>query len=68
LYLGATLRYHVTRASEPRLTNLSIAKPWFISALRIGYFNYYLIAFQAIKTCPDFGKEALQLQNLALEQ
>lgn len=34
----------------------------------IGLLNYYLFAFQAIKYCPDFKQEALELQQKELDQ
>jgi len=35
---------------------------------KIGILNYYLFAFQAMKYCPDFKNEALELQKQELEQ
>ena len=35
---------------------------------KIGVLNYYLFAFQAMKYCPGFMKEALELQKQELEQ
>lgn len=35
---------------------------------KIGILNYYLFAFQAMKYCPNFKNEALELQKKELEQ
>lgn len=35
---------------------------------KIGILNYYLFAFQAMKYCPNFKHEALELQKKELEQ
>jgi AcrR family transcriptional regulator len=34
----------------------------------VSYFNYYILAFQALKSCPDFDIEMIQLDILELEQ
>jgi len=35
---------------------------------KIGILNYYLFAFQAMKYCPNFKNEALELQKKEIEQ